>query len=58
MNTLQLWTLQDISSALRKATEYGMFDTPEMLSVMHPDVINQFCDGIEEVLKQEREKRT
>lgn len=50
MNTFtfaQLNALAVLSDALLDATESGLFDNVDI----HPDVINNFCDAITEVLE-------
>ncbi|QHR65588.1 hypothetical protein nepoznato_139 [Escherichia phage nepoznato] len=44
----QLNALAELSIALQNATNSGLFDAIDV----HPDVINQFCDAIGEVEKE------
>lgn len=42
--------LENLMRALEDATEIGLLD--DLASDIHPDVINTFCDGVEDVFKR------
>lgn len=51
-NTAQLTTLIALQRALSRATELGLLDG--LAAFIHPDVINRFCDGVNEMEAQSR----
>ena len=43
--------LLELSTALRRATEAGALD--DLADFLHPDIIDQFCDAVEEAIAHE-----
>lgn len=41
--------LKELNRALRTATDTGLFD--DIAAQIHPDIINQFCDGVADFTK-------
>lgn len=52
VNTAQLTALLALKRALSRATDLGVLDG--LAAVIHPDVINRFCDGVNEMEAQTR----
>lgn len=54
MNTEQLQTLRKLRSILQEGTDNDTFF--ELAGYVHPDIINRFCDAVDEAIEYEEKK--
>lgn len=55
MNAAQLASLQRLQDAITDATAVAVFD--ELAVYIHPDIINAFCDGVDNMVTDAENKK-